>query len=101
MDELDFSIKCYELHMVMRQNDMKFIHTLNKFRTMSHTQNDINMLNNTCLQTPPNDSKIPHLFFTNKSTYAHSDTIFQNKNPNLHFQNYRYFSWFNAINLPL
>jgi hypothetical protein len=73
MDELDFSIKCYELHMVMRQNDMKFIHTLNKFRTMSHTQININMLNNTYLCTRPYDSKIPHLFFTNKSTCAHSD----------------------------
>jgi hypothetical protein len=63
--------------MIMHQNDMKFIHTLNKFRTTSHTQIDINMLNNTCLQTPPNDSKIPHLFSTNKSTYVHSDTTFK------------------------
>jgi hypothetical protein len=77
MDELDFSIKCYELCMIMHQNDMKFIHTLNKFRMTFHTQIDINMLNNTCLQTPPNDSKIPHLFSTNKSTYAHSDTTFK------------------------
>jgi hypothetical protein len=41
--------KCYELHMVMHQSDMKFIHTLNKFRTSSHTQIVINTLNNTCL----------------------------------------------------
>jgi hypothetical protein len=47
MDELDFSIKCYELHMVMHQNDMKIIHTLNKFRMMFHTQIDINMFRNT------------------------------------------------------
>jgi hypothetical protein len=31
-------IKCYEVHMVMRQNDMEFIHTLNKFRIASHTK---------------------------------------------------------------
>jgi hypothetical protein len=45
----------------------------------SPTQTNINILNNTCLRTPPIDSKIPHLFFTNKSTYVHSDMIFQKK----------------------
>jgi hypothetical protein len=91
MYELDFSIKCYELHMVMCQNDMKFIHKLNKFKTTSHTQIDINMLNNTCLRTPSNDSKISHLFFTNRPTYAHSDTIFPKKISKLSFSKLYFF----------
>lgn len=62
----------------MNQNDMESICIFNKFKTTFHTHIDINMLKNTCLKTPPNDSKISHLFNTNKSTYnAHNDLVFQ------------------------
>ncbi len=30
-----------------------------------------------CLQTPPNDSKIPHLVYTNKATSIHINFVFQ------------------------
>ncbi len=30
-----------------------------------------------CLQTPLNNSKIPHLFYTNKATSIHNNFVFQ------------------------
>jgi hypothetical protein len=87
----------------MCQNDMEFIRAITKFKTTFHTHIDINMLKITCLKTPPNDSKISHLFNTNKSTYnAHNDLVFQKTiyMSNFHSWSYRYSSWFNAIDLP-
>lgn len=56
-------IKCYELHMVICQNDREFVHMLIRFRITSYTQISINTLKNTCLQTPPNNPKY-HIYFT-------------------------------------
>jgi hypothetical protein len=62
--------------MVICQNDKEFVHMLIRFKITSYTQISINTLKNTCLQTPPNNSKIPHLFYINK-TYSHNDLVFQ------------------------
>jgi hypothetical protein len=40
-------------------------------------QININKLNNVCLQTPSNDSKIPHLFYINKAKSIHINFVFQ------------------------
>jgi hypothetical protein len=64
------------LHMVICQNDREFVHMLIRFRRTSYTQLNVNSLQNTCLQTPPAISKIPHLFYINK-TCSHNDLVFQ------------------------
>jgi hypothetical protein len=62
--------------MIICQNDREFVHMLIRFRITSYTQININTLKNTCLQTPPNNSKTPHLFYINK-TCSHNDLVFQ------------------------
>jgi hypothetical protein len=55
-------IKCYEVHMVMHQNDMKFIHSFNRFKTIHNTQININTLNNACLLEQMATKE--HIYFT-------------------------------------
>jgi hypothetical protein len=69
-------IKCYELNIVMRQNNLMFINILNRFRKAIHTVKDIDIINSLCLKEPPKGSKIPYLFYTNKKVMAHNDQEF-------------------------
>ena len=82
MDDLaeDFwlnKIKCYELNQVMRQSDQQFIDILNRFRTATQTQNDIDIVNSQCVRNPPRDPKFPHLFYKNEPRLQHNESVFQ------------------------
>jgi hypothetical protein len=50
----------------MRQFDMVFIQTLNKFHTATKNTKDIQFLNSMCNQQPPNNFTILYLFYTIK-----------------------------------
>jgi len=39
-------VKCYELHQVMWQNNIDFIHVFNKFQIATQTTKDISYINN-------------------------------------------------------
>ncbi len=70
------NIKCYELKQVMRQNDINFINTLNRFRTTSQTFENINFINKTCFKAQPMDNTLPYLFYTNDKTTTHNNNVF-------------------------
>jgi hypothetical protein len=40
------NVKCYELHKIMRQNDVHFINILNRFQIASQTIENIHFMNN-------------------------------------------------------
>jgi hypothetical protein len=42
-------IKCYDLNQVMRQSNQQFIDILNRFRTATQTQNDIDIVKSQCV----------------------------------------------------
>ena len=46
-------IKCHELNIVMRPNDLVFINILNIFRKATHTIDDIKTINDLCIKSPP------------------------------------------------
>ena len=71
-------IKCHELNTVMRQNDLVFINILNRFRKATHTIDDIKTINDLCVKSPPIQTQIPYLFYTNKDRLAHNDQVFSN-----------------------
>jgi hypothetical protein len=57
-----YHVKCYELHQVVRQNNINFIHVLNWFRTATHPIKDISYINNICLKLKPLYNVLPYLF---------------------------------------
>jgi hypothetical protein len=61
-------IKCYELKQIMRQNDEEFINILNRFQTTTQSQFDIDSISSQCFLTPPQDPKLPYLFYTNEAS---------------------------------
>jgi hypothetical protein len=69
-------VKCYQLKKVMRQSDLKFIETLNRFRTSTQTLADIHFINNECFRQPPKSLTIPYLFYTNKHVAKHNEKVF-------------------------
>jgi hypothetical protein len=71
-------INCYDVNIVMRQNDLMFINVLSEFRWVIHTIEDIDTTNNLCLKGPPKDLTIIYLFHTNKKVIAHNDQVFLN-----------------------
>ncbi len=65
-------VQCYELHQVMWQNDIDFIHVLNSFQTRTQTIKDISYINNICLKPTWLYNVLPYLFYTNIKTNAHN-----------------------------
>ncbi len=55
------NVKCYELHKIMKQNDVHFINILNRFQTTSQTNEKIHFMNNFYLRPP---STHYHIYFT-------------------------------------
>jgi hypothetical protein len=66
-------VKCYELHQVMQQNDIDFIHVLNRFQIATQTTKDISYINNICLKPTPLNGVLLYLFYTNTKTIAHNN----------------------------
>lgn len=64
--------KCYELHQVMWQNDIGFIHVFNRFWIATQTTEDISNINNICLKPTPLNSVLPYLFYTNTPKKMHN-----------------------------
>jgi len=58
-------VKCYELHQVMWQNDIDFIHVFNKFQTTTQTIEEISYINNICLKPTPLDNVLLYFFYIN------------------------------------
>jgi len=58
----------------MKQND-HFIDILNRFQTISQTNDDIDFMNNFCLKPPPMDNILPHLFYTNLKNTTHNKNV--------------------------
>ncbi len=71
-------VQCYKLNKVMKQFDMVFIQTLNKFHTITKNTKDIEFINSICNQQPPNDFTIPYLFYKNKTCAKNSENVFTN-----------------------
>ncbi len=71
-------IQCYKLNKVMRQFDMVFIQTLNKFRTTTKNTKDIEFINSICNRQPPNDFTIPYLYYRNKLVQKRNENVFIN-----------------------
>jgi hypothetical protein len=68
-------VKCYELHQVMWQNDIDFIHVFNKFQTITQTIEDISYINNICLKPTPLDNVLLYLFYINVKPNAHNNNL--------------------------
>jgi hypothetical protein len=60
----------------MRQDDIKFINILNRFRIASQIIENIKCMNNNCLKTPPMDNTLARLFYTNVKTIMHNKNVF-------------------------
>jgi hypothetical protein len=71
-------VKCYKLNKVVRQFDMVFLQTLNKFCIATKNGKDIEFINSICNQQPPNDFTIPYLFYRNKVVQKHNENVFTN-----------------------
>jgi hypothetical protein len=52
---------------------MVFIQTLKKFCIAIKNKKDIEFINSTCNQQPPNNFIIPYLFYTNKLVQKHNE----------------------------
>jgi hypothetical protein len=68
-------VKCYELHMSMRQRDKDFIRVLNKMRLNEQSNDDIEYINNHCYRSPPIDPLFPYLFYKNKDVQRHNEKM--------------------------
>jgi hypothetical protein len=68
--------KCYELHQVMWQNNIGFIHVLNRFWIATQTTEDISYINNICLKPTLLNSVLPYLFYTNTPKKMHNINFF-------------------------
>jgi len=79
------NVKCYELKQVIGQKFTNLINILNRFRTTSHTFEDINFINNFFKKPPPIENTLSHLFDTNTKTTTHNKRIFEKK-PNETFK---------------
>jgi hypothetical protein len=71
------NVKCYELHKIIRQNDVHFINIVNRFQIASQTNEDIHFMTNFCLRPPLMDNTLPHLFYTNLKTIAHNKIVYE------------------------
>ncbi len=71
-------VKCYKLNKVVRQFDMVFLQTLNKFCIATKNGKDIEFINSNCNRQPPNDFTIPYLFYRNKVVQKHNENVFTN-----------------------
>ncbi len=65
-------MKCYELHQVMQQNDIDFIHVFNRFQIARQTIKDISYINNICPKPTPLNDFLLYLFYINTKTNAHN-----------------------------
>jgi hypothetical protein len=79
------NVKCYELHKIMRQNDVHVINILNRFQIASQTNENLHFVNNLCLKPPPMDNTSPHLFYANLKIIAHIKIIYD-KTPSKTFK---------------
>jgi len=70
------NIKYYELKQVMHRHVEQFINILNQFWTITHSQFDIDTINNQCFHTPPKDPKLPYLFYANEARLKHNESTF-------------------------
>jgi hypothetical protein len=68
-------VKCYELHMSMRQRDKDFITVLNKMRLNEQSNDDIEYINSHCYRSPPIDPLFPYLFYKNKDVQRHNEKM--------------------------
>jgi hypothetical protein len=78
------NVKCYELHKIMRQNDVHFINIFDRFQTASPTNEDIHFMNDFYLKPPSMYNTLLHLLYTNFKTNSHNNTAY-NKKPNKTF----------------
>jgi hypothetical protein len=62
----------------MKQYDMVFIQTLNKFPIATKNAKDVEFVNSICNQQPTYDFIIPYLFYTNKLVQKHNENVFTN-----------------------
>jgi hypothetical protein len=60
----------------MRQSNINFINTLNRFPTTSQTFEVIHFINKFCFKTPPMDNISPYLFNMNVKTTTHNNNAF-------------------------
>jgi hypothetical protein len=75
----EIKIKCYELIVVMCQNDIKSNNILNWFQATTKTNINIDVINNLCLWSQLNTLVMPYLFYINKETIGHNFKFFFSK----------------------
>ncbi len=68
-------VKCYELHMTMRQKNLDFIRILKKLRLNKQSDEDIEYINAHCYRAAPIDPLFPYLFYRNKDVNEHNDRM--------------------------
>jgi hypothetical protein len=72
----EIKIKCYELIVIMCQNDIKSNNILNWFQATTQTNINIGVINNLCSWSPLDTLVMLFLFYTNKETIGHNTKIF-------------------------
>jgi len=72
------NVQCYEINKIMRQSNMVFIQTLNKFYNATKNTKDIEFINSICNRQSPNDFTIPYLFYINELVKKHNENVFIN-----------------------
>jgi len=60
----------------MCQCDEQFINILNRFRIATQLQLDVDIINNQCFRTPPNDPNFLYLFYMNEAKQRHNESTF-------------------------
>ena len=68
-------VKCYQLHITMRQKNIDFIRILNKMRLNKQSDEDIEYINAHCYRAAPIDPLFPYLFYRNKDVNEHNDRM--------------------------
>jgi hypothetical protein len=58
------------------QHVEQFINILNQFWTITHSQFDINIINNQCFHTPCKDPKLSYLFYANEARFKDNKSTF-------------------------
>jgi hypothetical protein len=68
-------VKCYQLHITMRQKNIDFIRILNKMRLNKQSDEDIEYINAHYYRAAPIDPLFPYLFYRNKDVNEHNDRM--------------------------